>query len=972
MHPDDPHRSGGVDDDDSTAVPIAQSRVATEVAPAAMVDPRGDPMASIRPQLPESPPLLAPTLELSHLVEGSGHGAQEPTLVPQASKREQLAHPTHVPGPVIAVVGPDASSAGNGELDGASYQLHRQIGVGGMGEVWEARQRELGRTVALKRLRSGKQSASNVRLFKSEARLTAILDHPNIVTVHELGRDQAGHMFYTMKLIEGTPWSDVLAAGERRTGDGELVKLELRDHLDILVEVSQAIAFAHSRGVIHRDIKPGNVMIGDYGEIQVVDWGLAVALFPLDALGRTETWTLADLPTSALVCGTPAYMSPETAMAKRDLIGPATDVYLLGAVLFHLLYGRPPHKGKSVDAVLSKAKVNAWVIPEENISGRLRPWDALLRPVINRALASEPADRYADAEDFREALRRAIRNYESAKVASRAQEELAELAGRGTEAYSVFAGMITRLEGALESWPRNLAARQTLAHARIELARVALRNGDLSLTRVALDAFEKMPPLPEPEPGRVSRRLTIHPVDGTLINAPRPTDSLVAAGTSNQWVSSLSDLGSPAPSGSSLARTIDAVDLAAARSPGSDSRRILLGRAGASLNMGRVASVEIQQDSDASMLDDAQQLAHEAVRLRREADMRERSVRRRRKALYLAGALVGALTIAVTVTGVRGQAALHRERDRAQAERDKLSKVLLDETANTVEAQLDVLFEPVDAALTTALRWASAGDLDSDDPRELNRYFIPLLSGVEAASSTLRADAAGYEYMLLSQPNGWRTRSTTPGTTDTPPARTQREWSPSGELREHWLDETPYDPHGRPWYVGGHALRGQASADDPHPVYWTPPYRFFTTQELGISVSAPAMSPSGRELVLAFDIKLGDISDITSKLPDGIEQGQVFVLDERLQVLALPRETATLTPERRDELLLDPMIELADAPIASAATRKWQELGEDGPFRLELGNGVEHNYWVGFRKIDKPHRPPVWIGVVVPESHFLE
>jgi serine/threonine protein kinase len=412
-------------------------------------------MASIRPQLPESPPLLAPTLELSHLVEGSGHGAQEPTLVPQASKREQLAHPTHVPGPVIAVVGPDASSAESGELDGASYQLHRQIGVGGMGEVWEARQRELGRTVALKRLRSGKQSASNVRLFKSEARLTAILDHPNIVTVHELGRDQAGRMFYTMKLIEGTPWSDVLAAGERRTGDGEVIKLELRDHLDILVEVSQAIAFAHSRGVIHRDIKPGNVMIGDYGEIQVVDWGLAVALFPLDALGRTETWTLADLPTSALVCGTPAYMSPETAMAKRDLIGPATDVYLLGAVLFHLLYGRPPHKGKSVDAVLSKAKVNAWVIPEENISGRLRPWDALLRPVINRALASEPADRYADAEDFREALRRAIRNYESAKVASRAQEELAELAGRGTEAYSVFAGMITRLEGALESWPRN-------------------------------------------------------------------------------------------------------------------------------------------------------------------------------------------------------------------------------------------------------------------------------------------------------------------------------------------------------------------------------------------------------------------------------------------------------------------------------------------------------------------------------------
>jgi hypothetical protein len=323
----------------------------------------------------------------------------------------------------------------------------------------------------------------------------------------------------------------------------------------------------------------------------------------------------------------------------------------------------------------------------------------------------------------------------------------------------------------------------------------------------------------------------------------------------------------------------------------------------------------------------------------------------------------------VAVTGVRGQTALHRERDRAQAERDQLSRVLLDETANTVEANLDVLFEPVDAALATALQWARTGDLDSDDPRVLNHYYMPLLSGVKAATSTLRADKAGYEYMLLSQPNGWRTRSTTPGTADTPPARTQREWSRSGELREHWLDETAYDPHTRPWYVGGDALRGRATADDPDPVYWTPPYIFFTTKALGISVSAPATSPSGREFVLAFDLTLGDISDITTELPGGIKEGQVFVLDEQLRVLALPRETAGLPS---NELLLDPMLELGDAPISRAATRKWQESGDDGPFRLELGDGPQNNYWVGFRKVDKPHRPRVWIGVVVPESHFLE
>jgi hypothetical protein len=96
------------------------------------------------------------------------------------------------------------------------------------------------------------------------------------------------------------------------------------------------------------------------------------------------------------------------------------------------------------------------------------------------------------------------------------------------------------------------------------------------------------------------------------------------------------------------------------------------------------------------------------------------------------------------------------------------------------------------------------------------------------------------------------------------------------------------------------------------------------------------------------------------------------VLDENLQVLALPRETASLTPERRKQLLLAKMSELDDAPISSAAVRKWEELGDDGPFKLELGDGIGNNFWVGFRKVDKPHRPRVWIGVVVPESHFLE
>jgi serine/threonine protein kinase len=955
--------------DEATEVPIAQSRIVTEVAPAAF----GDPMASIRPQLPESPPLLAPTLELSNLFQNSEQpSAIDPTLEPPAGKREHQAPPTHATGPVISVVEPNVpqGSSDPPEAHGeAAYQLRRQIGVGGMGEVWEAQQRELGRTVALKRLREGKQSPANVRLFKSEARLTAILDHPNIVTVHELGRDQTGRMFYTMKMIEGTPWSEVIAAGERRTGDGNIVKVELRDHLDILVEVSQAIAFAHSRGVIHRDIKPGNVMIGDYGDIQVVDWGLAVALQPLPALGRAETWTLADLPSSALVCGTPAYMSPETATAQRELIGTATDVYLLGAVLFHLLYDRPPHKGKSVEAVISKAKVNAWVIPDE-IPPRLRPWDALLRPVITQALASDPSDRYADAEQFREALREAIRNYESAKVSSRAQEELAEILEQftnkapGTPAYPRLAAMIARLEGALDSWPRNLAARQVLAQARLELARQALANGDLALANLSLDAFDRIPTLPEPDPSRVVRRLTVHPVDGTLVNAPRPTDSLVAAGTSNQWVSSAAELGRRTPSSNgSLARTIDAVELARA-SEISDSGPIQRTRStSSSLRMGGAASVEIQQETDETLVDEAEHFKATAIRLRHQLATRERSRRLRRISLWIAAGVIGVLG----ATALYGQRAVYHELSGAHAERDELSKVLLDETANTVEAQLDVLFTPVDGALTTALAWARAGDLDADHPSVLNHHYIPLLHGLETATSALRADTAGNEYMLSRERDGWRTRMTAPVGDHL--VYTLGRWTPAGELlAEERTDDLGYDPEAKLWYIGGAELRGQAPPNkgEPQPVFWTPPYRS-TTNGLGISISAPAASPSGREFVLAFDVELGGLSSITGNLP----RGQVFVLDERLQVLALPRETNELSLERRNELLLTPMIELEDAPISSAAVREWQNRGNDGPFELELGDASDDKYWAYFRKVDKPRRPRVWIGVIVPESHVL-
>lgn len=933
----------------------------------------GDPMASIRPALPARSPLLAATVELSGDGDRSSPN-REPNSEPDSEPSFELqrVYQTQSEGPLPIHVLEPQSPMPDGD---APYELIERIGEGGMGEVWQARQRALGRTVALKRVRDGKRNAQAiVRQFESEARLTGVLDHPNIVTVHELGRDQSGRVFYTMKLIQGTAWSELIGSNRRKTADGELRELELRDHLEILLEVSHAIAFAHSRGVIHRDIKPGNVMIGDYGEVLVVDWGLAVALRPLPTLAGAETWTLADLPRAALVCGTPAYMSPETATAERERIGPATDVYLLGAVLFHVLYGRPPHKGKSVQEVLSKAKVNGWSFPTQALPRKHEPWDVLLRPVITRALASDPQQRYADAGAFAEALREALRNYDSAKLATRAQQKLAAMDLHELDAetgYKQISAIIAQLESALESWPRNLAARRALAQAHLELAALALANDDLALAKLSIHAYEKLPPLPQPTVKRRVRRVTLHPVDGTLVNAPRPSDSLIAAGTSNEWLSSISEDPLPSASGDPLARTIGAAELLA-------RRRSVARPTGTAVKLdsphqdglsGASASVDIQQEASSTLLDDEARLSVRAQRLRTGVSRHEHEAQHRRRVVRAALALAGVFALACLVLLILGTLAIKHARDQARDERDQLSRVLLDEAANTTAAELEILFKPVHSALLTAVAWAQLGELDVDDPRLLNARLIPLLGSLDAATSMLRADTLGYEYMLLRRPDGWRTRTTVPGL-----AQQIDLWEDDGEHRERFVDERDYDPHTRPWYTGGDLLREQARnarrANNPHPVHWTAPYKFFTTGELGISISAPASSFSGRELVIAFDLKLNDISTFTRELPHGIEQGQVFVLDDQHQLLGLPRETSGLSRSQQEQLMLTPIADLRDAPISRQAYFGWRTRGyTTEPFRLQLG--PNQAYWVGFRRVDAADRPKLWIGVVVPESHFL-
>jgi serine/threonine protein kinase len=960
--------------EDRGSVKAGRPEPEAELAPATT----GDPMASIRPPLPSAPPLRAPTVELAALDDDDSHpgrdtGDGSPTLLPEIA--------THESGPFVIPVR-ETDGGTDDPSDDSAYVLLDMIGEGGMGEVWQSRQRSLGRLVALKRLRRGADAPQAiVRQFESEARLTGVLDHPNIVTVHELGRDQHGRVFYTMKRIVGTPWSQLIGEGVRIDRDGTRVPLELRDHLEILLEVANAIAFAHSRGVIHRDIKPGNVMVGDYGEVQVVDWGLAVAVRPLALLGGAETWTIANLPRNALTCGTPAYMSPETATAEREQICPATDVYLLGAVLYHVLYGRPPHRGRTVAEVIEAAKRNAWTLPER-VPSKLRPWNSLLRPILVRALASDPTTRHPDAAGFAEALRVALRNFDSAKQASGAAEQLAALDLASCTAfvgYQELAKIVARFEQALQDWPGNIVARRGLTQARLTLAEFALGHRDIGFAEAQLDAFESMPAPPESAIESLAVREDSRAIpmpDHTLVGAPQPADTMVAsagAGADSLEATAIR-VWDPKIVGAMNAKPAELLERLGSTEPhgtrvrSSSALRRLIGPSATLSAPHSGLSASIEQHGQDPLEVEREQWTW-AITLRTELRARALDAERRRvniRLITMAAIVFGAGLITVLV--LAGLFVV-RERDRATAERNRLSEVLLDEAAETTEAQLAGLFRPVHGALMTAVRWARLGLLDGDEPEQLNRLFIPLLDGVPMSASMVRADASGREYLLLRADEGWRTRTTEPGKVPK-----FRDWTTDLRPIGSSNGNAGYDPLVRPWYVGGASLRTRAEqahrAGRLPPVHWTPPYTFISSNEPGISVSTPVTSPGGRAFVIGFDLKLNYISNFTESLPKEIEQGQVFVLDDDDRLLGLPRETSSL-PERRTALILRSMADLAgSAPLSHQAWAEWVARDRPTePFRLAVGE--DEFYWVEFRRIAEPDLPRLWIGVILPESHFV-
>jgi len=279
------------------------------------------------------------------------------------------------------------------------------IAKGGMGSVHRIYDRVIGRHAAMKVLDPGlAKDPSIARRFAMEARVTGQLQHPNIVPVHDFVVDQTGApAHFTMPLLEG----ETLARAIDRKPPGRRTDSDLWELLQAFLKVCDAVAFAHSRGVVHCDLKPDNVMIGPYGQVYVMDWGiahvhLAVASGSPLSVDR-ESAALVD----SVIGGTAQYMAPEQAQGRVRDIDPRTDVFALGGMLYTMITGRPPYDGETQSAVLAQARAGAIASPAE-VAGDVPLADALCS-IAMKALAVDPAARYPSVDRLKHDVEAVLR-----------------------------------------------------------------------------------------------------------------------------------------------------------------------------------------------------------------------------------------------------------------------------------------------------------------------------------------------------------------------------------------------------------------------------------------------------------------------------------------------------------------------------------------------------------------------------------
>ena len=374
------------------------------------------------------------------------------------------------------------------------FRLHKVVGKGGFGEVWEALQLTLNRTVAVKRLRkellddlADESMARALQAsFRQEALTTANLDHPNIVPVHDMGTDEDGSPLMAMKFISGKTWEQIIRE------DWSTLPMEefLGKHIPILIQVTQAVAFAHSKGTIHRDLKPAQVIMGEFGEVLLADWGLAVVVNPvlISCAGKDDADFLPTCENATNPAGTPAFMAPEQTLRDGRHLGYWTDVYLLGGVLYFLLTGRPPHRADSPQAAFLKARLGDVTHPNQLGLTREAPED--LAQLAMRAMAPDIPDRLQTANDFLIRLRRFVSGDSDRRESVRLTRDVEERLQENQANFEMLAGCLSELNQALALWPGNREALLARDVVHSSISQTALEAGDLGLARLEAEAVQ--------------------------------------------------------------------------------------------------------------------------------------------------------------------------------------------------------------------------------------------------------------------------------------------------------------------------------------------------------------------------------------------------------------------------------------------------------------------------------------------------
>ena len=290
------------------------------------------------------------------------------------------------------------------------YEPTVELARGGMGLIVRARDRDLLREVAMKVMLG--RGPRQVARFLEEAQVTGQLDHPGVVPVHDLGVDADGRVFFTMRLVEGRDLREVIDLARSRSQGWSIPRA-----LEVLLKVCDTVAFAHARGVVHRDLKPSNVRVGGFGEVYVMDWGLALVRGggapdsgpgAIDSGRATMRSLEGDSPLLTQegdILGTPSYMAPEQADGRTREVGPTADVYAVGAMLYQLLSGVPPfgggEAGASSEVVLERVRRG----PPESLLGKGSDASPELVAICEKAMARQPGDRYPSLREMAEDLR---------------------------------------------------------------------------------------------------------------------------------------------------------------------------------------------------------------------------------------------------------------------------------------------------------------------------------------------------------------------------------------------------------------------------------------------------------------------------------------------------------------------------------------------------------------------------------------